>query len=100
MPRFERAMNELHESMNLPPTDSRLRPDMRFLEEGDLDRASAEKHRLEEKQRAMRKFRESTGQAWVPLWFDMKQDPITNEVYWQFNYKYFEQNFENCPDIF
>jgi hypothetical protein len=31
------------------PTDSRLRPDQRALENGDLDLAAAEKHRLEEK---------------------------------------------------
>jgi hypothetical protein len=33
----------------LPPTDSRLRPDQRALENGEFDKASAEKHRLEEK---------------------------------------------------
>jgi Oxysterol-binding protein len=39
----------------LPPTDSRFRPDQRALENGELDKASAEKVRLEEKQRARRK---------------------------------------------
>ena len=100
MPRFEIALNEWDASMKLPPTDSRLRPDIQFLEEGNLDRASAEKHRLEEKQRAAKKFRESIGEAWVPLWFDLKPNPITNEVDWQFNYKYFDQSYENCPDLF
>jgi hypothetical protein len=33
----------------LPPTDSRLRPDQRALEEGDIKLAAAEKQRLEEK---------------------------------------------------
>jgi hypothetical protein len=33
----------------LPPSDSRLRPDQRALEEGDLVKAAAEKARLEEK---------------------------------------------------
>jgi hypothetical protein len=33
----------------LPPTDSRLRPDQRALENGELDLASTEKNRLEEK---------------------------------------------------
>ena len=39
----------------LPPTDSRFRTDQRALENGDIDLATQEKHRLEEKQRARRK---------------------------------------------
>lgn len=31
----------------LPPTDCRLRPDMRLYETGDVDAAQAEKDRLE-----------------------------------------------------
>ena len=42
----------------LPPSDSRLRPDQRALEEGDLIKAASEKARLEDKQRKMRKERE------------------------------------------
>lgn len=36
---------------SLAPTDSRFRPDQRFLETGDVERANQEKIRLEEKQR-------------------------------------------------
>jgi len=39
----------------LPPTDSRLRGDIRFWEHADLDKATAEKTRLEENQRERRK---------------------------------------------
>lgn len=35
----------------LPPTDSRLRPDQRHLENGEYDKANAEKLRLEQRQR-------------------------------------------------
>jgi len=35
----------------LPPTDSRLRPDQRFLENGEYEKANAEKLRLEQRQR-------------------------------------------------
>jgi oxysterol-binding protein 1 len=35
----------------LPPTDSRLRPDQRCLENGVYERANAEKLRLEQRQR-------------------------------------------------
>lgn len=40
------------------PTDSRLRPDQRLMEDGRWDEANAEKLRLEEKQRAARRARE------------------------------------------
>ena len=53
-------LNYLNEEMKkaLPPTDTRRRPDQRLMEEGDYDRAAEEKHRLEEKQRGVRKYRE------------------------------------------
>lgn len=35
----------------LPPTDSRLRPDQRHLENGEYDKANSEKLRLEMRQR-------------------------------------------------
>ena len=41
----------------MAPTDSRLRPDQRALEVGDLELATPEKMRLEEKQRAARRTR-------------------------------------------
>lgn len=44
---------------NTAPTDSRLRPDQRLMENGRWDEANAEKQRLEEKQRLSRKKREA-----------------------------------------
>lgn len=41
------------------PTDSRLRPDQRFMETGQWEQANAEKVRLEEKQRATRRKKEA-----------------------------------------
>lgn len=40
------------------PTDSRKRPDQRLMEDGRWDEANAEKQRLEEKQRCVRRERE------------------------------------------
>ena len=48
------------------PTDSRKRPDQRLLEEGNVDAASSEKYRLEEKQRAARRLRQSRKEEWKP----------------------------------
>lgn len=48
-------------------TDSRLRPDIRYLEEGDLASASAQKNRLEEKQRdAKRSPKGQNIDSWEP----------------------------------
>ena len=41
------------------PTDTRRRPDQRSLENGDMIKAASEKDRLETKQRAVRKHKES-----------------------------------------
>lgn len=55
---------ELAAQLNEPedgvaPTDSRLRPDQRLMENGLWDQANHEKVRLEEKQRAVRRTREA-----------------------------------------
>lgn len=42
----------------IAPTDSRLRPDQRLMEDGQWDEANSEKLRLEEKQRDARRQRE------------------------------------------
>jgi hypothetical protein len=50
---FATTVNELTPGLKekLPPTDARLRPDQRHLENGEYDDANAEKLRLEKKQR-------------------------------------------------
>ncbi|XP_057504510.1 oxysterol-binding protein-related protein 1C-like isoform X5 [Actinidia eriantha] len=51
--RFAITLNELTSQLKekLPPTDSRLRPDQRCLENGEYDKANSEKLRLEQRQR-------------------------------------------------
>jgi hypothetical protein len=61
---FAMSLNEIEPYMLEPKTilcrsDSRLRPDIRKLENGDLDGAIVEKTRLEEKQRDARKARKA-----------------------------------------
>lgn len=48
--KFACSLNDLAtgEAQTLPPTDSRLRPDIRFLEFGEPIKASAAKFALEE----------------------------------------------------
>ncbi|XP_016362104.1 oxysterol-binding protein 1-like isoform X2 [Sinocyclocheilus anshuiensis] len=50
------TLNELEEGV--APTDSRRRPDQRLMEQGRWEEANAEKQRLEEKQRTVRRERE------------------------------------------
>lgn len=100
---FALSLNELRDEMKkvLPPTDSRLRPDIRLLEEGDVDSASSEKNRLEEKQRDARKNRKGSKAGYSPLWFKQEQNPFTNEEDWIYQGGYWERNsYDLCPDIF
>lgn len=68
---FAASINEITpiEEGKLPPTDSRLRPDQRAAEQGDLDTAEGLKARLEEAQRERRKGLEERGVGWTPKWF-------------------------------
>ncbi|RKF72996.1 Oxysterol-binding protein-like protein 1 [Golovinomyces cichoracearum] len=75
----------------LPPTDSRLRPDQRAMEDGRYDEAAIEKNRVEEKQRAKRRLREEKGEEFIPQWFSKSKCLVTGEDYWKFNGKYWEE---------
>lgn len=74
----------------IAPTDSRLRPDQRAMEEGEYDLAATEKTRLENEQRDRRRQREERGQEFIPAWFEKAKCPITGEAYWKFNGKYWD----------
>ncbi|XP_044721452.1 oxysterol-binding protein [Hirsutella rhossiliensis] len=81
----------------LAPTDSRLRPDQRAMEDGEYDFAAEEKNRLEESQRARRREREARGEEFVPAWFTKTRCEVTGEEYWQFNGKYWQQRDKAGP---
>ncbi|XP_063000336.1 oxysterol-binding protein 2 isoform X2 [Elgaria multicarinata webbii] len=99
---------------NTAPTDSRLRPDQRLMENGKWDDANVEKQRLEEKQRAVRRRREAEAaealeegkdyEGYIPLWFERKVDPVTGELICVYKGGYWEakehQNWSVCPNIF
>ncbi|KAM0333456.1 hypothetical protein ACHAQA_002118 [Verticillium albo-atrum] len=75
----------------IAPTDSRLRPDQRAMEDGEYDLAATEKNRLEEAQRARRRERETQGQEFKPAWFSQAKCDVTGGKYWEFNGKYWKQ---------
>ena len=81
---FVVTLNALPDSLRpwLPPTDSRLRPDQRAMEDGEYDFAATEKNRVEEKQRAARRQRETSGEEHEPKWFKQANHPTTGEPFW------------------
>lgn len=62
----EMEPNHGSDGVGLCPTDSRLRPDIRCLEQGDVDGAAREKTRLEDKQRATRKHAKKSNHPGAP----------------------------------
>ncbi|KZV28832.1 Oxysterol-binding protein [Dorcoceras hygrometricum] len=97
--RFAITLNELTPGLQekLPPTDSRLRPDQRCLENGEYEMANAEKLRLEQRQRQARKMQE---RGWKPRWFARDKESNTYRYiggYWEAKE---DGDWESCPDIF
>jgi len=99
---FAMMLNQLTEGIKekLPQTDSRLRPDIRLLEQGDIDTAAVEKNRLEEKQRSARRDRKKKKEEWTPAWFHYGTNPTTGKEDWIFNKDYWQRDWSRCPDIF
>ncbi|CAA9995452.1 unnamed protein product [Nesidiocoris tenuis] len=111
---FACQLNEMENGV--APTDSRLRPDQRFLENGEFEEADKMKLALEEKQRVARRrraehsggrFRTSEAAAefdlmkgrqslkpdefvdtYQPAWFKMSRDPDTNTEMHIYNGEY------------
>jgi hypothetical protein len=73
------------------PSDTRLRPDQRAMEEGRYDEASDDKHRVETKQRAAKKERDLKKEVYRPNWFVKKVHPITGDSFWEFKGDYWEK---------
>uniref|UniRef100_A0A0M3IM38 Oxysterol-binding protein n=1 Tax=Ascaris lumbricoides TaxID=6252 RepID=A0A0M3IM38_ASCLU len=105
-------LNEMEEGV--APTDSRLRPDQRLMEEGKWDDANRLKVQIEEKQRAVRRRREALAEKalqsgepfeeYQPLWFKKTQHEQTGAVIHMFTGEYWEkkrlQDWSMCPNIF
>ncbi|RAL58749.1 hypothetical protein DID88_003055 [Monilinia fructigena] len=72
---FVLTFNDINDNLRpwLPPTDSRLRPDQRAMEDGE------------------RREREQAGEVFTPQWFEKSKCPITGEEYWAFNDKYWSE---------
>ncbi|WOK95373.1 oxysterol-binding protein-related protein 2A-like isoform X1 [Canna indica] len=96
---FAITLNELTSELKekLPPTDSRLRPDQRHLENGEYQKANTEKLRLEQRQRMSRKLQEN---GWKPRWFRKEGEDGTYRYaggYWEARE---QKKWDDCPNIF
>ncbi|KAK0728680.1 Oxysterol-binding protein-domain-containing protein [Lasiosphaeria miniovina] len=109
MTTFAASLNEITglEKGKLPPTDSRLRPDQRFAEQGDLDQAEDWKVRLEEAQRERRRALEERGEGHKPRWFARVATSQDGEEVWRLKGGkdgYWEERakgaWSGVPDIF
>ncbi len=105
---FTMGLNEYwpdDEHKDLCKTDCRHRPDIRALEDGDLDLAVNEKDRLEQKQREYRKpFKNSKKESdwWTPRWFMPAKNEFTKEDDWRYVGGYWDKSpaKKDVPDIF
>ncbi|TKS77262.1 Oxysterol-binding protein-related protein 2 [Collichthys lucidus] len=99
---FAMSLNELEPGMEatLAPSDCRFRPDIRAMENGNMEEASREKERLEEKQRAARKERAKNDEEWSTRWFQMGTNPYTGSQAWLYTGGYFNRNYQDLPDIY
>lgn len=104
-------LNEPEEGV--APTDSRLRPDQRLMEDGAWDESNQEKLRLEEKQRSVRRQRDAEAKqeavrgesypAYEPVWFKREKNGGADAIH-VYNNKYWDtkaaQDWRGCPDIY
>ncbi|XP_051977534.1 oxysterol-binding protein-related protein 1-like isoform X2 [Xyrauchen texanus] len=101
---FAMQLNELDNEIEavIPKTDSRLRPDIRAMENGDIDLASEEKKRLEEKQRAARKNRSKSDEEWKMRWFHQGPNPHNGSQDWLLasSNGYWDRDYSQVPDIY
>ncbi|XP_058548460.1 oxysterol-binding protein-related protein 1 isoform X2 [Neofelis nebulosa] len=99
---FAMVLNEVDKEMEsvIPKTDCRLRPDIRAMENGEIDQASEEKKRLEEKQRAARKNRSKSEEDWKTRWFHQGPNPYNGAQDWLYSGSYWDRNYFNLPDIY
>ena len=103
---FSVDMNYLTEEMKnvLPHTDSRFRPDQRFMEYQELDKAADEKHRLEEEQRARAKKYKADGFIPRPLFFEETYDDLSGELIYKYKGNYWDmrnkRDYKDLPKIF
>jgi hypothetical protein len=97
---FTASLNKFDDAYRkqLPATDARLRADRLALEQGDFDKAGAEKARLENEQRARKKERDDANEAYKPRFFAEQDDKEAGHgTRWTYVGKYWEER--DVPEL-
>ncbi|XP_069770257.1 oxysterol-binding protein-related protein 3 isoform X2 [Narcine bancroftii] len=88
--KFSLGLNELEpdERSYLPQTDTRFRPDQRYLEEGNIEAAETQKERIEQLQRERRRILEENNMTHQPRFFRQSQEGgkemwVSTDTYWE-----------------
>ncbi|XP_059801093.1 oxysterol-binding protein-related protein 3 isoform X1 [Hypanus sabinus] len=88
--KFSLGLNELEpeERPCLPQTDTRFRPDQRYLEEGNIEAAESQKQRIEQLQRERRRVLEENNMTHQPRFFRYSQEDgkemwVSTNTYWE-----------------
>jgi hypothetical protein len=104
MSRFAIGLNDPRDPLaqSAAPTDSRWRPDMRYLENAEYEAATKAKLWLEDRQRRAAATRKASGQVYRSKWFDwegkdqdarekglVKEEGLHPHL-WQFNEQYWK----------
>jgi len=88
---FELTATDPEYEAILPPTDSRLRGDVRALQANNVKLAGREKNKIEESERIKRKEREAKGDKWAPVYFEKKPGETDKETRWNYVENYWEE---------
>ncbi|XP_041039754.1 oxysterol-binding protein-related protein 3 isoform X2 [Carcharodon carcharias] len=88
--KFALGLNEMEadEKLYLPRTDTRFRPDQRYLEEGNIEAAESQKERIEQLQRERRRILEENNMMYQPLFFRQSREGgkelwVSTGTYWE-----------------
>lgn len=92
---------------NIPKSDSRIRPDQRLLEEGNIEKAEIIKTKLEDLQRKKAKKLEEEKKKYLPIYFESVNDlndgnfyiPKYNNNYWEDRKNYDYSKLDNVFDF-
>jgi len=87
--RFVYELTATDEEAILPPTDSRLRGDLRALASLNMKLAAKEKNKIEDRERQKRRERDAQGKKWSPVYF--KKITCEECDLWEFSSNYWEE---------
>lgn len=95
------VLNEVDKEMEtvIPKTDCRLRPDIRAMENGEIDQASEEKNDSRKTKSSPQK-QVQVRRGLKTRWFHQGPNPYSGAQDWIYSGSYWDRNYFNLPDIY